>query len=61
MVTHDPMEAARLGARIHVMSGTPATLDEGVCPPGPPPRDPTNSAITDLHRDLLARLGVLRP
>ncbi len=61
MVTHDPMEAARLGQRIHIMSGSPATLDEGVCPPGAAPRDPTSQAITEMHRELLAKLGVVHP
>ena len=61
MVTHDPMEAARLGKRIHVMSGTPATLDEGVCPPGAAPRDSTSQAMTEMHRELLAKLGVIHP
>jgi putative hydroxymethylpyrimidine transport system ATP-binding protein len=61
MVTHDPMEAARLGNRIHIMSGTPATLDEGVCPPGPAPRDSTSQALTEMHRELLAKLGVVHP
>ena len=60
MVTHDPMEAARLGHRIHVLSGTPATLDEGLCPPGPTPRDPADPAVADIHRVLLARLGVVQ-
>ena len=56
LVTHDPMEALRLGERIHVMSGRPARLDQPLVPPGKPPRDPTSEMLISLHRDLLMRL-----
>ena len=57
LVTHDPMEALRLGHRVHVLSGVPACLDDGLAPPGTPPRDPTDDALPPLHRELLRRLA----
>ena len=57
LVTHDPMEALRLGHRVHVLSGVPACLDDGLVPPGTPPRDPTDDALPPLHRELLRRLA----
>ena len=34
LVTHDPLEALRLGHRIHVLSGRPAELDGAIEPAG---------------------------
>ncbi len=52
LVTHDPLEALRLGHRIHVMAGEPARIEPPILPAGTPPRD--------LHDpDLLARQGEL--
>ena len=56
LVTHDPMEALRLGERIIVMSGRPASLDEAPVPPGAIPRDPADPAIRDGHAPLLHQL-----
>ena len=61
LVTHDPLEALRLGHRVHVMAGRPARLDEALAVPGAPPRDPTSPELVALHRDLLHRLGAARP
>jgi putative hydroxymethylpyrimidine transport system ATP-binding protein len=58
LVTHDPMEAARLGDAIHVLSGSPAAFGSGVFPPGPTPRDPSDPMVTKLQTALLAKLGV---
>jgi putative hydroxymethylpyrimidine transport system ATP-binding protein len=57
LVTHDPMEALRLGHRIHVMAGRPATLDEPLLPAGTPPRDMTDTALLRLHGELMQRLA----
>jgi putative hydroxymethylpyrimidine transport system ATP-binding protein len=57
LVTHDPMEALRLGHRIHVMAGRPATLDEPLVPAGEPPRDMTDTALLRLHGELMQRLA----
>jgi putative hydroxymethylpyrimidine transport system ATP-binding protein len=56
LVTHDPLEALRIGHRIHVMSGHPATLDAALVLPNDPPRDPTNEALRHTYGELLARL-----
>ena len=61
MVTHDPMEAARLGQCIHVLSGSPATLDDGLYPAGSGPRDLADPVVTKLHQTLLRKLGVAVP
>ena len=57
LVTHDPLEALRLGHRIHVMSGRPAILDDALEPPGTPPRDVDDPRILELQGDLLRRLA----
>lgn len=57
LVTHDPWEALRLGHRIHVLGGHPATLGEAVIPPGTPPREATSEVLAPLARNLLAQLG----
>jgi putative hydroxymethylpyrimidine transport system ATP-binding protein len=57
LVTHDPLEALRLGHRIHVMAGQPATLGPAIEPPGAPLRDPTDPALLPLQRELLRQLS----
>ena len=56
LVTHDPLEALRLGHQIHVMAGRPATIGPALMPPGRPPRNPGDPAIASLHAALLDRL-----
>ena len=57
LVTHDPLEALRLGHRIHVMSGRPARLDEPLALPGEPTRDVTDAGLLKMHATLLERLA----
>lgn len=57
LVTHDPMEALRLGHRIHVITGRPARLTQPLSPPGPPPRNPSDPQIAALQELLLNRLN----
>ena len=57
LVTHDPLEALRLGDRIHVMAGRPARIDQALTPAGDPPRDPADPALLALQAELLARLA----
>lgn len=57
LVTHDPMEALRIGHRIHVMVGRPARLDVALAPEGAPPRTIDGPAILSLHGELLRRLS----
>lgn len=58
LVTHDPMEALRIGHRVHVLAGAPARLDRALAPPGATPRDPAGPALQRLYVELLHRLGV---
>ena len=60
LVTHDPLEALRLGHAVRIMSGAPARLDEPLEPPGDPPRDPGDPAIMRLQAELLGRLSRAR-
>jgi putative hydroxymethylpyrimidine transport system ATP-binding protein len=56
LVTHDPLEALRLGHRLLVLAGRPARLDTGVAPPeGAPPRPA--EAVARQQGTLLARLA----
>lgn len=57
MVTHDPLEALRLGHRIYVMTGKPAQLGDAMIPPGMPPRKPGDPAIVSLQAELIDRLN----
>lgn len=56
MVTHDPLEALRLGHRIYVMTDRPARLSDALIPPGSPPRNPGDPAIISMQATLLERL-----
>jgi putative hydroxymethylpyrimidine transport system ATP-binding protein len=57
LVTHDPMEALRIGDRVHVLSGDPARLDSPLVLPGTPPRTIGAPDIAELHEALLERLA----
>jgi putative hydroxymethylpyrimidine transport system ATP-binding protein len=56
LVTHDPLEALRLGHRVQVMAGSPARLDAALEPAGAPPRDPAEPALLVQQAELLKRL-----
>ena len=56
MVTHDPLEALRLGHRVYVMAGKPAQIGEALVPPGLPPRKPGDLEIVALQAGLINRL-----
>ena len=60
LVTHDPLEALRLGHRIQVMTGQPARIEGTIEPAGPPPRDLHDPALLARQGDLLARLADVR-
>lgn len=57
LVTHDPLEALRLGHRIYVMAGRPAMIEEAMVPGGEPPRTLDDPALLAKQADLLARLA----
>ena len=56
LVTHDPLEALRLGERIYVMAGRPASLQSAPAPDGTPPRKPRDRSLQAMHAELLERL-----
>jgi putative hydroxymethylpyrimidine transport system ATP-binding protein len=56
LVTHDPMEALRLGHNIVVLGGTPVQVLETIEPAGMPPREAGNPEVTALYASLLKRL-----
>jgi putative hydroxymethylpyrimidine transport system ATP-binding protein len=60
LVTHDPLEALRLGHRVQVMIGHPARIEGTIEPAGTPPRDLHDPALLAQHGDLLARLADVR-
>ncbi|MDE0049981.1 MAG: ABC transporter ATP-binding protein [Rhodospirillales bacterium] len=57
LVTHDPLEALRLGDRIYIMAGRPASLQSAPAPDGPPPRKPRDRSLQAMHAELLERLS----
>ncbi|MDF2368378.1 ABC transporter ATP-binding protein [Sneathiella sp.] len=57
LITHDPMEALRLGDVIYVLSGHPARLSEAIRPEKDIPRDPSDSAFTQHYSAIMARLA----
>ena len=58
LVTHDPLEALRLGQQIHVMAGRPATLTGVPVPADAPPRHPADATLIARQVELLERLAV---
>ncbi len=56
LVTHDPLEALRLGHRLVVLAGRPAGIATVLEPDGPIPRDIGDPAIAALQADLMRRL-----
>ena len=60
LVTHDPLEALRLGDAVTVMSGRPARLGDPITPKGRPPRDVTDPAIVRQQAALLDRLAAVQ-
>ena len=57
MVTHAPLEALRLGERILVMGGRPATLRGTETPAGAPPRPIADPRLLALQATLLDELA----
>jgi putative hydroxymethylpyrimidine transport system ATP-binding protein len=57
LVTHDPLEALRLGHRIQVMTGHPARIEGVIEPAGAPPRDLHDAALLARQGELLAWLA----
>lgn len=60
LVTHDPLEALRLGHRVHVLTGRPVRAGPAIEPPGAPPRDPADPTLLELQARLLRELSAAR-
>ncbi len=56
LVTHDPLEALRLGDRIVVLAGSPVTVAETLVPGGTPPRELNTETLSSLYQHLLGLL-----
>lgn len=56
LVTHDPLEALRLGHEIRVLSGVPFTVGPVIAPPGAVPRDPGDASLLALQAQLIGEL-----
>ena len=56
LVTHDPLEALRLGHRIIVLAGSPVQVASMLDLEGTPPRAPDDPTITGQYAGLLALL-----
>ena len=56
LITHDPLEACRLGHRLLVLSGEPARLGAPIRVPGPVPRPPDDPSLLRTQGELMRRL-----
>lgn len=56
LVTHDPLEALRLGHRIYIMNGSPAKISDIIEPQGVVPRDSADINLLKQQADLLQLL-----
>ena len=57
LVTHDPLEALRLGHRIHVMTDRPARIGAPILPTGDAPRPVGDPELVARHAELLGLLS----
>jgi putative hydroxymethylpyrimidine transport system ATP-binding protein len=56
LITHDPLEACRLGHHLMMLSGQPATLSAPIPVPGAPPRAPDDPTVLRIQGQLLRML-----
>lgn len=56
LITHDPLEALRLGDDVYVMAGRPATISDPITPEGRAPRDLMDPKLLTLQGGLLKQL-----
>jgi putative hydroxymethylpyrimidine transport system ATP-binding protein len=57
LVTHDPLEALRLGDQVLIMAGRPAAVEAPLRPAGRPPRRLDDPHLLARQGELLARLA----
>ncbi|MBL4740314.1 MAG: ABC transporter ATP-binding protein [Sneathiella sp.] len=60
MITHDPMEALRIGHHIFVLSGNPVLLSPDLKMTGAVPRDPASETLRQRYELILSMLGMTR-
>jgi len=56
LITHDPLEALRLGHRIYVLSGLPASVSEELLLEDKPPRDLHHPQLAKWQSELIEQL-----
>lgn len=56
LVTHDPLEALRVGHLVCILSGSPFKIGQAIEPAGAVPRDPTDPALLALQARLIGDL-----
>jgi putative hydroxymethylpyrimidine transport system ATP-binding protein len=56
LITHDPLEALRMGHQILIMSGQPAHLDQPLELFGAPPRELTDERVLRLQGEIMENL-----
>lgn len=56
LITHDPLEALRLGHQVYHLRGSPAQLTDAIALPDSPPRSLENQQLMQLQGVLLNRL-----
>lgn len=56
LITHDPLEALRLGHYIYVLSGSPAVCSDALILKNPTPRELNDAEVQYWHQELLMRL-----
>ncbi len=61
LITHDPLEACRLGHHLLVLSGHPARLGAPLAVPGTPPRAPDDPILLQTQGHLLRALTEMEP
>jgi putative hydroxymethylpyrimidine transport system ATP-binding protein len=61
LITHDPLEACRLGHHLVVLAGHPATLGPPISIHGPTPRAPDDDDLLHTQGQLMRRLTELEP
>ncbi|RVU35040.1 ABC transporter ATP-binding protein [Hwanghaeella grinnelliae] len=57
LVTHDPMEALRVGDDILLLKGSPARIQAPMSPTGSAPRQEDRDGLWPLYAELLKQLG----
>jgi len=60
LVTHDPLEALRIGHRLLLLTGSPARITESIDPPDAPLRDVATPATAALQATIMRRLTEAR-